>query len=346
MSLAGVVAAIMFVGVVAYAVFAGADFGSGVWDLTAGDAEHGRPMRSLIDRAVGPVWEANHVWLIFVLVYLWTGFPSAFAAVCETLFVPLTLAGFGIVLRGSAFAFRKFATSVAEARLFGALFASASLLTPFFLGAVAGAVASGRVPLDGSGDRWSSWTGNASLVGGLLAVLTSSFLAAVFLTSEASRRGYAELVVACRRRALAAGCLTGVAAMVGILPLRGDAPVLFDHLTGRALPLVLLSAAAGVTCLVTLWRRRASAARIAAVVGVAAVVSGWGVAQYPWVLVGAARIDDVAGARPALWSLIGVFGLAAVTVVPSLAYLYWLTQRPDSADADQRLPKRSNPTPS
>jgi cytochrome bd ubiquinol oxidase subunit II len=327
MNLANVVAAIMFVGVMAYAVFAGADFGSGVWDLTAGSPEHGAPMRSLVDDSIGPVWEANHVWLIFVLVYLWTGFPQAFAAICETLFIPLTLAGFGIVLRGSAFAFRKFASTVANARFFGAIFATASIMTPFFFGAVAGAVASGRVPLDGTGDRWRSWVSEASFVGGVLAVLTSAFLAAVFLTAEAAHQANAELVAACRRRALAAGALTGVAAVAGIIPLDDDAPRLFDRLTGVALPVVLLSAVAGLASLMLLWRNRPTPARGAAVVAVAALLAGWGVAQYPWILVDAARIDEVAGARPTLWSLVGVFGLAAVTVLPALAYLYWLTQR-------------------
>jgi cytochrome d ubiquinol oxidase subunit II len=332
MSLAAFVAAIMFVGVIAYAVFAGADFGCGVWDLTAGGPRRGGPMRSLIDDSIGPVWEANHVWLIFVLVYLWTAFPQGFAAICETLFVPLTLAGFGIVLRGSAFAFRKFAPTLAEARFFGATFAASSLLTPFFLGAVAGAVASGRVPLDGRGDRWRSWTTETSLVGGVLAVLTSAFLAAVFLTAEAARQGNLDLVAACRRRALGAGVVTGLAAVAGILPLDHDAPRLFDRLTGRALPIVLLSAAAGLASMVLLWRDRPKSARVAAVVAVASVVAGWGFAQYPWILVEAARIDDIAGARPTLWSLVGVFALAAVTVLPALAYLYWLTQRANLGD--------------
>jgi cytochrome bd ubiquinol oxidase subunit II len=327
MSLATFVAAIMFVGVIAYAVFAGADFGCGVWDLTAGDARRGARMRSLIDDSIGPVWEANHVWLIFVLVYMWTAFPQGFAALCETLFVPLTLAGFGIVLRGSAFAFRKLAPNVAQARLFGATFAASSILTPFFFGAVAGAVASGRVPLDGSGDRWRSWATDTSVVGGVLAVLTSAFLAAVFLTAEAARQGDLAMVAACRKRALAAGALTGLVALAGIVPLRDDAPMLFDRLTGRALPVVLLSGAAGVGSLVLLWRDRPEIARVAAVVAVAAVVTGWGLAQYPWILVDAARIDDIAGARPTLWSLVAVFGLAAVTVLPALAYLFWLTQR-------------------
>ena len=338
MSLAAVVAAIMFIGVIAYAVFAGADFGCGVWDLTAGDAERGAPMRSLIDKSIGPVWEANHVWLVFVLVYLWTAFPQGFVAICETLFVPLTLAGFGIVLRGSAFAFRKLAPTVAQARLFGAIFATSSVLTPFFFGAVAGAVASGRVPLDGSGDRWRSWATQASLVAGVLAVLTSAFLAAVFLTAEADVQGDATLAAACRRRAVAAGVATGFAALAGIAPLRHDAPHLFDRLTGRALPVVLLSAAAGATSLWLLWRDRPKSARVAAVIAVGSVVAGWGVAQYPWILIDVAHIDDVAGARPTLWSLVAVFALAAVTVLPALVYLYWFAQTVPADDHSGRAP--------
>ena len=155
MNLADVVAIIMFLGVVLYAVFGGADFGSGVWDLTAGNAEKGGRLRRVIDHALGPVWEANHVWLIFVLVFLWTGFPDPFAAIMRTLGIPFWLAGLGIVLRGAGFAFRKFAPDVGFAKAAGVVFAASSLITPFFLGAIAGAVASGRVPATGTGDIWS-----------------------------------------------------------------------------------------------------------------------------------------------------------------------------------------------
>lgn len=335
MSLVDAVAGLLFLGVVAYAVLGGADFGSGVWDLTAGDARKGAPLRRLVDHVIGPVWEANHVWLIYVLVFLWTGFPDAFAAVMETLYVPFGLAGLGIVARGSAFAFRKFAPSFATARLFGALFAGSSVLTPFVLGAIAGAVASGRVPADGSGDRWTSWTGPTSLVGGTLAVLTCAFLAATFLTAEAHRRGEADLTAACRRRALGAGVVTGAVALAGIVPLEHDAPTLFDRLTGPALPLVAGSALAGVGALVALARGRFVLARGAAVAAVATVVAGWGVAQYPWVLTDQLRLEAGAGARPTLWALVVTFGLAGLLVVPALAWLFWLTQRPGWAAADR-----------
>lgn len=339
MSLVDTVAAIMFLGVVAYALFAGADFGSGVWDLTAGDAVRGGPLRALIDKAIGPVWEANHVWLIFVLVYLWTAFPAGFAAIMDTLFVPFSLAGLGIVARGAAFAFRKFAPDMARARLFGALFAVSSVLTPFLLGTVAGAIASGRVPLGGAGagaDRWTSWTGPTSLVGGVLAVLTCSFLAATYLVAEANHQGDRELAEACRRRALAAGVVTGIAALAGIAPLRHDAPTLFDGLTGRAFPLILLSAAAGSFTLVALWRRHEAAARVGAAAAAGSVVVGWGVAQYPWLLVDEAELADVAGADATLWALVITFALVAVTVVPALVYLYWVTQRGPIAGSPTR----------
>ncbi|MGE3621546.1 MAG: cytochrome d ubiquinol oxidase subunit II [Acidimicrobiia bacterium] len=328
MSLVDVVAGLMFAGVVAYAVFAGADFGSGLWDLTAGDAERGAPLRTLVDRVIGPVWEANHVWLVYVLVYLWTGFPSGFAAVMETLFVPFSLAGMGIVARGSAFAFRKFAPTVASARLFGALFAVSSVVTPFLLGCIAGAVASGRVPADGTGDRWTSWTGPTSIVGGLLAVLTCAFLAATFLAAEAHARRDPDLAEACRRRALGAGLATGAVALAGIVPLEHDAPTLFDGLTGRALPLVVLSALAGTAALVLLWRRRLAPARIAAVVAVGAVVVGWAAGQYDWLLADTLSLDEAAGARATLWALVAVFVVAGALVLPALGYLFWLTQRP------------------
>ncbi len=331
---ADLVAAVLFLGVVAYAVFAGADFGTGLWDLTAGDAERGAPMRTLIDRSIGPVWEANHVWLIFVLVYLWTGFPGPFASIMETLFVPFCLAGAGIVARGAAFAYRKMAPTVPQARLYGALFASSSVVTPFLFGTIAGSLAAGRVPAVGDGDRWTSWTGPTSLVGGTLAVLTCAFLAAVFLTAEAGRGDDDALTEACRHRALLAGVLTGGAALVGILPLRSDAPTLFDGLTGRALPLIAASGLAGLTALWALLRHRYELARVAAVAAVAAVVLGWGVGQWPWLLVDEVEVEEAAGASTTLWALLVTFGLAAVLVIPALAYLYGLTQRAERSEEE------------
>jgi cytochrome d ubiquinol oxidase subunit II len=326
MSLADVVAAAMFVGVVIYALFGGADFGSGFWDLTAGGAERGGRLRVLIDHSIGPVWEANHVWLIYILVFWWTAFPRAFAAAMTTLFVPLALALVGIVLRGASFAFRKYAATLAQARLFGAVFAGSSLITPFFLGAAAGAVASGRVPRSGYGDLWTSWLNPTSVFGGVIAVATCAFLAGVFLTSDAQRSADPSLAEELRVRTLVVGALTGAIVLAGLVPIHNDAPTLSDELTSRALPLVVVSAVAGLATLVLLWRRDYLLARIGSVVAVAAVVVGWGVAQYPWLLTDQLRISAAAGAHATLVGLLVVVGLAAVLVVPALGYLFYLTQ--------------------
>src|ERR687885_1857470 len=193
-------AVVLFIGVIAYAVLGGADFGAGFWDLTAGGAQAGRRPRHLVDLALAPVWEANHVWLIFCLVMLWSAFPAAFAAITTTLYVPLGLAALGIVVRGSGFAFRKVLVCTDQQRLTGAAFAISSVLAPFFLGAVVGGIASGRVPAAGHGDPVTSWVNPTSLLGGTLAVLTCAFVAAVFLTAEARRREEVELEAWFQRR--------------------------------------------------------------------------------------------------------------------------------------------------
>jgi cytochrome d ubiquinol oxidase subunit II len=326
MTVADAVTAALFLGVVIYALFGGADFGSGFFDLTAGGSKRGAALRTLIDHSIGPVWEANHVWLIYILVLWWTGFPTAFAATMTTLFVPMILALLGIVLRGAAFVFRKYAATLAQARLFGVVFAGASLMTPFFLGAVAGAVASGRVPAEGNGDLFASWLHPTSIFGGLIAVGTCSLLAGVFLTADAQRGGDTELAEQLRIRTLGVGALTGVLVFVALVPITRDAPTLRDGLIGRAAPLIVISGAAGVATLVLLVRRRFAPARVTAVTAVACVVLGWGVGQYPWMLVDQMTITQAAGAPATLVGLLVVVALAGVVVLPPLVYLYRLTQ--------------------
>jgi cytochrome d ubiquinol oxidase subunit II len=326
MTLADVVAVAMFGGVIAYALLGGADFGSGFYDLTAGGGRRGAELRTRIDHSIGPVWEANHVWLIFVLVIWWTGFPTAFTAATTTLFVPLVLALAGIVLRGAGFAFRKYAATFSQARLFGAIFASSSLITPFFLGTVAGAIASGRVPATGYGDPVGSMINPTSLVGGCLAVTTSVFLAGVFLTADADRARTPRLAERLRGRTLAVGAAAGIIVFAGLFPILHDAPTLSHGLLGAALPLVVVAALAGVTTLVLLYRRSFSVARITAAVAVGSVVAGWGVAQYPWLLVDQLTINAAAGAKATLAGLLVVIALAVVIVLPALAYLLRLTQ--------------------
>jgi cytochrome d ubiquinol oxidase subunit II len=320
------VAAAMFVGVIAYGLFGGADFGSGFYDLTAGSGPRAAELRTLVDHSIGPVWEANHVWLIYILVMWWTGFPTAFAAAMTTLFIPMMLALAGIVLRGAGFAFRKYAETYAQARLFGVIFAGSSLITPFFLGAVAGGVASGRVPRGGYGDEFGSWLNPTSLVGGCLAVATCAFLAGVFLTADAARGGRTILADRLRARTLAVGVIAGLIVFADLYPILRDAPTLSHGLRDRGLPLLAMAAGAGAATLVLIHRRRYRVARVFAMTAVTAVIAGWGMGQYPWMLVDQLTINEAAGAQATLAGLLVVIALAVVLVLPALAYLLWLTQ--------------------
>jgi cytochrome d ubiquinol oxidase subunit II len=242
------------------------------------------------------------------------------------LILPFLLALLGIVLRGASFAFRKFAATLGQARLFGALFAGSSIITPFFFGCIAGAIASGRVPATGRGDLWSSWLNPTSVFGGVIAVGTCAFLAGVFLTADAHRSDHASLAEQLRRRTLITGAATGAAVLAALVPIIRDAPTLAAGLTGRAAPLIVLSALAGTATLALVAQRRFRAARLAAVVAVAAVVFGWGVGQYPWLLVDEVTISDAAGAPATLAALLVAVGLAGVIVLPALVYLFRLTQ--------------------
>lgn len=330
MSLADLVLVAMWIGLTAYALFGGADFGGGWWDLVAGGAERGAAQRTLIEHSIGPVWEANHVWLIFVLVTLWTGFPEAFAAIMSTLYVPLTLAAFGVILRGSAFAFRKSVSEVSLKRLFGATFALSSVLTPFFLGTVAGAVASGRVPLgNAEGDPVTSWLNPTSVLGGTLAVGACAYLAAVYLCADSRRDGHDDLAEQFRTRALVTAVVVGVVALAGIAVLKADAPRLFDGLTHRGLPLMLLSAIAGVASIALLAKRRYNVARVTSALAVAAVLWGWGAGQYPYLLEPDVTVEAAAASDAALRPLLVTMGVAAVLVVPSLLLLIAMFQRGD-----------------
>src|SRR5688500_15349826 len=258
-------AALLVVSLTAYAVFGGADFGAGFWDLTAGGAERGARVRGMVKRSMGPVWEANHVWLIVVLVLMWTCFPPAFGAIMETLYVPIFLAGVGIILRGGAFAMRGEAATIAEARGLGGVFALSSVITPFFFGAALGAVAAGEVPVGEPGGEWSSWTGPVSLFAGVTAVATGAFMAAVFMAGDSERAGLPDLVAAFRRRALGAGIAAGLLAVGGLLVVNADEERLFDGLTsGFGLVAVVVSALAGLLTLALILRSRWTPARFSA----------------------------------------------------------------------------------
>ncbi len=321
-------AIVLWLGVTAYAVFGGADFGGGFWDLLAGGTERGLRPRALIADAIGPVWEANHTWLIFDLVILWTAFPAAFAAVMSTLFVPLSLAAFGIVLRGAAFAFRPVASGLPARRAAGAVFAASSVVTPFFLGTAAGAIVSGRVvPGDGPHDLFGSWLNPTSVVVGALAVATCAYLAAVFLVADARRLAEADMAAYFLRRATAAAIAAGALSMAGIVVLALDVPTYPDRLAGAGALFVVAAVVLGTVALVRLWRRSVAGARVLAIGAVVAVVWGWGVAQYPDILPGALSLTDAAAPSGSQDALLVVFVVAALVIAPSLALLYTLDQR-------------------
>jgi cytochrome bd ubiquinol oxidase subunit II len=320
------VAAGLFLGVVLYAVFGGADYGAGFWDLTAGGVGAAR-RRTLIDRSLGPVWEANHTWLIYCLVILWTAFSPVFAAITSTLYVPLGLAALGIVLRGSGFAFGEIAARTDKQQMNGAVFALSSVITPFFLGAVVGGIASGRVPAAGDGDPVRSWLNPTSVLGGVLAVAVCAYLAAVFLTADARTEGDADLEDWFRRRAVFAAGICGVLALGGVFVLRADAHRLFTRLLGPGLPLLVISGISGVAALILLRRASGRLVRVLAVLAVVAVVAGWGAAQYPYLLGTHETISQAAAPFPTLVAVTVIFGAAGLLVVPSLALLYVLQQR-------------------
>jgi cytochrome bd ubiquinol oxidase subunit II len=327
MSKADAAAAILWVGATFYALFGGADFGGGFWDLIAGWDERGQRPRETIQRSLTPVWEANHVWLIFVLVVLWTAFPPAFSAIFSTLYVPIALAALGIVLRGAGFAFRKSLVGLRQRRAMGATFAISSLLTPFFMGTVVGAIAAGNVPAEGNGDAFSSWIQPLPLLIGAMFVATGAYLAAVFLVGDTRRAGDEEMERYFERRALGAAVVAGAFAAAGLFALHSEARYVFDRLTAEGLPLVVLSLLCGAALLLVLLRGGRRLLRPLAAGAVIAVIWGWGVAQFPYLLPTSLRIDQAAAPDPTMTIIFIVFAAAAVVVLPSLALLYTLAQR-------------------
>ncbi len=328
MTRADVAAAILWTGATLYAIFGGADFGGGVWDLLAGfDERKGERPRARIQRSLTPVWEANHVWLIFILVVLWTAFPEAFGAIMSTLYVPIALAALGIVLRGAGFAFRKSIQRLEFRRAMGAIFAISSLLTPFFMGTVVGAIAAGNVPAEGNSDAFSSWLQPLPLLTGALFVVSGAYLAAVFLAVDSHRAGDKEMESYFASRALGSGLVAGAFAVAGIVALHGEARYVYDRLIVEGLPLVIVSVLCGFGVLGLLLSRGRRGLRPLAAGAVVAVIWGWGVAQFPYLLPTSLRIDQAAAPGPTLDAVLIVFVAAAIVVLPALGLLYWLSQR-------------------
>jgi cytochrome d ubiquinol oxidase subunit II len=319
-------AVILWVGATFYAIFGGADFGAGFWDLIAGDAEKGERPRAIIQRSLTPVWEANHVWLIFILVVLWTAFPSVFGAIFSTLYVPLALAVLGIVLRGSGFAFRSSVEGLQERRAAGATFALSSVITPFFMGTVVGAIAVGNVHADGSGDPFSSWLAPAPLFFGGMFVATGAYLSAVFLVGDTRRAGDHEMELYFEKRAIAAGVVAGIFAVVGLIALHSEGHYVYERLVHQGLPLVIISAVCGGGMLLVLLLGGRLLLRPLAALAVIAVIWGWFVAQFPYLLPTSMKISEAAAPDATLGAIFIIFGIACIVVLPALAMLFILAQ--------------------
>jgi cytochrome d ubiquinol oxidase subunit II len=323
-----IILGLMMIGITLYALLGGADFGAGVWEfntaLLAPEEE-----RALIYRAIGPVWEANHVWLIFVVVALHTAFPPAFAALSRALWVPLLMALVGIVFRGAGFALHLYAAgAVRQQRVWGAVFALASTAAPFFLGAAVGAVASGQLKVTSNGgftgNYLTGWICPTSIFCAFFSVGVCAYLASVYLTREAALMGDPALVRTWRLRALGTGAWMGILAVAGIAILATDAPTLWEGFRARAWPLVGASVLAGLFSLWALWRRHFTGAVLGAGATVAPVLWGLGVAQYPALIPPAVTVQSAKGPDTVLWAMVWIVAVGSVVVVPSIGYLFYL----------------------
>ena len=335
-TLAIVLAGVIMLALNAYALLGGADFGGGVWDLLASGPRRAR-QRELIADAIGPIWEANHVWLILAVVLLFTCFPDAFARVAIVLHVPLVLLLVGIVLRGSAFTFRSYDSGRdAVQRRWGAVFSGASIITPLLLGAAVGALATGRVRAPAGGFAASyllPWATPFALATGLLALALFAFLAAVYLTVEAGDER--QLADDFRRRALGAGTAAIVMAGGTLILARHGAPMVHAELMGSrwALPLHAGAVLAAVGALGALALRRYRLARVAAAALVSLVIWGWGAAQFPWLVPPDLTIAETAAPVTTLRFVSLGLMAGAVILVPSLLYLFRVFKSAEAGDA-------------
>jgi len=322
MNEAEIVAGILWLALTAYAVLAGADFGGGVWDLFA-RGPRARDQRRAVAEAMGPVWEANHVWLIFMIVGLFTAFPAAFGVLAVALYLPFTIALVGIVLRGAAFAFRAHGSeAVGDASGWGIAFGAASVIAPFAMATGAAAVASGAIRV--SGGRPASgfeagWATPYGLLVGLFAVAMCAYLAATYLTVETEGT---PLESDFRKRAAAAGLVAGMAAIASLILAPFAAPSLAHSLFGRGLPLLVLALINGPIALVAVWRSRPRIARVAVAAQVIFVLWAWAVGQWPYLAPPDIAIADAAAPNATLTALLVVTGIGSVLLLPSLWFLF------------------------
>src|SRR4051812_5087025 len=325
-------------GLVLYTVLAGADFGAGFWELFAGRGQHAVRIREHAHRSMAPVWEANHVWLIFVLTVFWTAYPKAFGSIASTLAIPLFIAAVGIIFRGAAYALQPGASSPRESRIIQMIFSISSILTPFALGAAIGGIATDRVPVGNAvGPAFSSWVNPTSVLTGLLAVASCAYLAAVYLAADAARHGDSWLERSFRRRAPAAGLVRGAIALAALLIVYADyGPLAHALLSGPALGAVIVSSVAGLATLNDVYSRRFELARYSAALAVGSVVASWAIARWPLILPGLTVHAAAAGHRTLVWLVISVVVGAAI-VFPSMGLLFRLTLTGRLED-DERTP--------
>ncbi|RPI20230.1 MAG: cytochrome d ubiquinol oxidase subunit II [Acidobacteria bacterium] len=319
------VALVIAIGLNVYLLLGGADYGGGVWDLFASGGRAER-QRDLIARSIGPIWEANHVWLIVVVVVLFTGFPAAFARIMTFLHIPLLLMLLGIVARGSAFAFRSYETSEPLRRRWGSVFAIASLLTPILLGTVVGAIASGNI-ISGTPNVYTirmfiyGWLGLFPLSVGFFALVMMAFLASVYLCLEARETDLQEDF---RARALISGVLLGGMAVVVLVAAAFEAPEIVEDLirTRWSWALHSVTAVLAISCLWCLWTRRYRTARLLAAMQVTLIMWGWAFSLYPHLVKPDLSIYEAAAPRLTLELLLIVLALGSVILLPSLYYLF------------------------
>ncbi len=313
-----------------FALAGGADFGAGLWALLARRGERAKEQQQLIEQSIGPLWEANELWVVVSAVILWSAFAPAFAAYGTALFIPFVLAIGALLLRGAFLAFRIEAQEEAPAayRFFGEIFGSMSIVTPFFLGTAAGAIASGRLrlnenelPVDG---YFQPWLGPFPIIVGLLGVGTCAYLSAIYLTIDASDNE--PLQEDFRLRGIIAGIALGVLGVIAIPITRADAPHMWEGLA-PGLPasiLMIVAAAFLVASLVLLFLRRYWFARAAAIVQVVAVFCAWAIAQYPYLLVPDITIQDAASPQSVLVAMSILIIVYVVVLGPALWLLFRL----------------------
>lgn len=316
---------LLWLSVIAYATLGGADFGGGIWDFLAFGPQKER-QRRLVGQALGPVWEANHVWLIFLIVGLFTAFPNVFSILSVSLYIPFSIALIGIVLRGAAFAFRgHIAHAVTVRDFWGRIFSTASTITPFMLGTSAAAVASGAIRVQGTtikSDLLAGWTTPFALTIGAMAVALCAVLAAIYLILEARASQDAELVQAFRRRAMASGAVTAILGALGLILAPTQAPLLWQGMLAHAIPIVIITMLVGLGAAVALFLGRYRLARILIIIETACLFAAWGFSQLPFLIPPDVTVNSAVSPPLTLLEFLISTAVGMLILLPSLWLLF------------------------